>query len=69
MIIAAILGLLIGPYLVLTVVDRVWGSIRIEPHLRGRVSLAIVFVFTGLGHFIKTEPMLQMLPAWVTSRE
>ena len=68
MVIAVMLGLLIGPYLILTAVTRVWGTIRIEPHLRGRISLAIVFVFTGLGHFIMTEPMAQMLPPWVPMR-
>jgi len=68
MVIAVMLGLLIGPYLILTAVTRVWGTIRIEPHLRGRISLAIVFVFTGLGHFIMSEPMAQMLPSWVPMR-
>ena len=68
MVIAIMLGLLIGPYLILTAVTRVWGTIRIEPHLRGRISLAIVFVFTGLGHFIMSEPMAQMLPPWVPMR-
>jgi len=68
MVIAVMLGLLIGPYLILTAVTRVWGTIRIEPHLRGRISLAIVFVFTGHGHFIMTEPMAQMLPPWVPMR-
>jgi len=68
MVIAVMLGLLIGPYLILTAVTRVWGAIKIEPHLRGRISLAIVFVFTGLGHFIMTEPMTQMLPPWVPMR-
>ena len=68
MVIAVMLGFLIGPYLILTAVTRVWGTIRIEPHLRGRISLAIVFVFTGLGHFIMSEPMAQMLPSWVPMR-
>ena len=68
MVIAVMLGLLIGPYLILTAVTHVWGTIRIEPHLRGRISLAIVFVFTGLGHFIMTEPLAQMLPPWVPMR-
>jgi len=68
MVIALMLGLLIGPYLILTAVTRVWGTIRVEPHLRGRISLAIVFVFTGLSHFIMTEPMAQMLPPWIPMR-
>ena len=68
MVIAVMLGLLIGPYLILTAVTRVWGTIRVESHLRGRISLAIVFVFTGLSHFIMTEPMAQMLPPWIPMR-
>ena len=68
MVIAVMLGLLIGPYLILTAVTRIWGTFRIEPHLRGRISLAIVFVFTGLGHFIMTEPMARMLPPWIPMR-
>ena len=37
-------------------------------NLRGRISLALVFLFTGVGHFIKTEPMSEMLPEWVPAR-
>jgi uncharacterized membrane protein len=39
-----------------------------SPEFRGRVSLALVFVFTGLGHFIQSEPMARMLPPWVPAR-
>lgn len=67
-IILIILSLLILPYLVLTAVDRLGRGTRIEPGLRGRVGLALVFLFTGLGHFVQTESMAQMLPPWVPMR-
>jgi uncharacterized membrane protein len=38
-----------------------------EP-LRGRIGIALVFAFTGIGHFIKTSAMTQMLPPWVPLR-
>jgi uncharacterized membrane protein len=38
-----------------------------EP-LRGRIGIALMFAFTGAGHFIKTPQMAQMLPAWVPMR-
>lgn len=68
MVIGILLSLLIGPYLVLTALGRSWDRLWMQPDLRGRISLALVFVFTGLGHFIQTEPMAQMLPARVPMR-
>lgn len=38
-----------------------------EP-LRGRIGVAFVFAFTGIGHFIKTVEMAQMLPLWIPRR-
>jgi hypothetical protein len=59
--IIAILTLLLGPYWALTLVHAP------EP-LRGRVGIALVFAFTGVGHFIKTSAMARMLPDWVPHR-
>ena len=56
--IAIILSLLVLPYLVLM-------PMGIAEHVRGRIGIALVFAFTGLGHFLRTEPMAQMLPAFV----
>ncbi|MCW5558205.1 MAG: DoxX family membrane protein [Verrucomicrobiae bacterium] len=52
---AILLTLLLLPY---------WALIpahAAEP-VRGRVGIFLVFAFTGLGHFIKTQAMSQMLP-------
>jgi uncharacterized membrane protein len=67
-IIVIILAILLGSYVLLAAVDRVWAPGRMSPELRGRVSLALVFAFTGLGHFIQAEPMARMLPPWVPAR-
>lgn len=32
------------------------------------VGLGLLFIFTGIGHFVRTEPMVQMLPPWVPER-
>jgi uncharacterized membrane protein len=63
------LGILVGGYLILTAVDRLWKGIALTSEVRGRISLALLFLFTGVGDFVKTEPMMQMLPEWVPSRE
>ncbi len=60
MVIVIILTLLIVPYLVLTATDRLSDKISIGSGLGGRISLAMVFLFTGLGHFIQTEPMARI---------
>jgi len=59
--IAIILTLLLLPYWLLTLA-------HVPEVLRGRVGVALVFAFTGVGHFIKTSAMTQMLPAWVPMR-
>ncbi len=32
------------------------------------IGLGVLFIFTGVGHFIQTGPMVQMLPPWVPDR-
>ena len=38
------------------------------PRLYGRISLALVFAFTGLGHLVQTDGMMAMLPPRVPAR-
>jgi len=56
-----LLALLLVPFAGLRLVglDVAW---------RGRISLAAVFLFTGIGHFLKTAEMTAMLPPWVPNR-
>jgi uncharacterized membrane protein len=59
--IAIILSLLLLPYWLLI-------PAHVPEVLRGRIGIALVFAFTGLGHFIKTSGMTEMLPAAVPLR-
>jgi uncharacterized membrane protein len=61
------LVLMIAPYLGVRVLSAVT---RRDFDARGAaaVGLGILFIFTGIGHFIETEPMAQMLPPWVPER-
>jgi len=61
------LVLMITPYLATLGVSGVSGR---DLDLRGAAAtgLGALFFFTGLGHFIQTEPMAQMLPPWVPAR-
>jgi uncharacterized membrane protein len=59
--IAIILALLLLPYWLLTFAN-------VPEEFRARIGLALVFVFTSIGHFIKTSEMTQMLPAWMPRR-
>lgn len=39
---------------------------KIEKGLRGRLSLAVLLIFTGIAHFYKTHEMTMMLPDFVS---
>lgn len=68
MVLILLLAIVLGSFGLLTAMDRLLGRGRIDAGLRGRVSLALLFLFTGLGHFLATEQMVQMLPPWVPAR-
>ena len=59
--------LMMGPYLA---VRSAAAILHRDFDTRGAaaIGLGILFVFTGIGHFIQTEPMAQMLPPWVPAR-
>ena len=59
--IVAMLALLLVPYWALL-------PMHISDPVRGQIGVTLVFLFTGLGHFIKTEAMAQMLPPRVPLR-
>ena len=59
--------LLVVPYLVLTLVNR-FSGLRISARARARVGLSLFFLFTAIGHFIKTEEMTTMLPPVIPYR-
>ena len=68
MTIAIMLGLLVAPYLISTSLGRIWPPAEVAVQLRGRIGLALVFLFTAIGHFVRTGPMVQMLPPSVPAR-
>jgi len=60
--------LLTFPYLILMLIGRWIPRFQIAPATRARVGLSLFFIFTSIGHFIKTEEMAAMLPAAVPYR-
>ena len=61
------LGLLIAPLIVSGVGRVLVGRWWIEPRTAACLGITLVFCFTGLGHFVQTEPMAAMLPPWLPS--
>lgn len=53
--------LLVVPFLALTLVNRAT-RFRISSTTRARVGLTCFFLFTSVGHFIRTEEMAAMVP-------
>ena len=60
--------LLLVPYLALTLLGKWTSAFEIAAPTRARVGLSLFFLFTSIGHFIKTEEMAAMLPASVPYR-
>lgn len=56
-----LLLLLIAPYLLITLAVKVTGF-KIPSAKRARVGVSLFFVFTSIGHFIRTEQMAAMIP-------
>ena len=58
----AIIGaLLLVPWIVVIALDG-------DTRWAGRFGLALVFAFTALGHFVKTDAMTEMLPPTIPGR-
>jgi uncharacterized membrane protein len=61
------LALMIGPYLAALVLSDVLQR-RFDARDSAALGLALLFTFTGIGHFVQTEPMTRMLPSWIPAR-
>lgn len=61
------LVLMTAPYLVARAVSASSGRAFDLPKAAA-VGLALLFLFTGIGHFARTDAMAQMLPYWVPQR-
>lgn len=56
------LVLLFGPYVAIGGLERPLGREILDPTIRGCLGITLVFLFTGAGHFIQSEPMATMMP-------
>lgn len=63
-----ILVLMTAPFLIGRVVSAAMRR-HFDAHGLAAAGLGMVFIFTGIGHFVQTASMAQMLPPWVSKRE
>jgi uncharacterized membrane protein len=63
-----LLFIVVGTYGALTLLNATLQSVHLSASLRGRLSLAILFIFTGTSHFLMPEEMAQMLPSFIPLR-
>ena len=56
------LVVLLGTFVVVIVVQHLRGRRDGAFGHAGRMALALLFLFTGIAHFVMTEPMAQMVP-------
>jgi uncharacterized membrane protein len=56
------------PYLILTLLDRWTAGFKLTSSKRARVGLSLFFIFTAIGHFIRTEEMAAMVPPSIPYR-
>jgi uncharacterized membrane protein len=59
--------LMMAPYLAAHVLSAITRR-HFDSRGAAAIGLGVLFIFTGIGHFILTEPMGQMLPPWVPER-
>ncbi len=62
------LALLTAPYFFLGHVQTHLAGHPTSPQTRAAIGIATMFMFTGVGHFVATEPTVQMLPPWVPAQ-
>jgi uncharacterized membrane protein len=63
-----LLLILFGTYASLTLLQVVLPGLSVSVSLRGRISLAALFVFTGISHFVMPEELAHLLPAFIPLR-
>ena len=63
-----LLLLLTGPFAVLTLLSYLSPRFNLRLSTRARIGLSLFFLFTGIGHFIRTAPMVAMLPSSIPYR-
>ena len=63
-----LVAVLLAPTLARVLLNRLAGRSVIEAKAAGRAGLSLVFLITGLAHFVQTEAMALMIPPWVPGR-
>lgn len=63
-----LLLLLTIPYLIITLVGKWVPAFQLPAAKRARVGLSVFFIFTAVGHFIRTEGMAAMIPPSIPYR-
>ena len=61
------LVLMLAPYLVFSLLSMATHR-DFDARRAASIGLTLLFIFTGVGHFIETLPMSQMLPPWIPAR-
>lgn len=61
------LVLMMAPYVIVRIVSALMRR-DFDARAAAAIGLGIMFIFTGIGHFIQTKPMARMLPPWVPER-
>lgn len=61
------LVILLAPWLIAVTLNAAAGR-KFDVRNAAAIGLSILFVFTGIGHFVLAQPMVQMLPPWVPER-
>ena len=59
---------LLSVFISLSLAHFLFSRVNLPLELRGSISLAAVFIVTGLGHFLNPAPMVEMLPDLVPFR-
>lgn len=62
------LALMLAPAFLAATLNR-FSRYRFDLRNAAAAGLGLLFIFTGIGHFVQTAPMVQMLPPWVPERE
>lgn len=63
-----VIALLFGPWIISAIASRSFFLPREMAQGRLAIGLALSFLFFAIGHFVQTDAMIEMLPAWVPLR-
>ena len=68
MTLVALFLLLIFPYLILTLLGKLFPRFQLAPATRARAGVSLFFAFSAIGHFVRTAAMAEMLPPSIPYR-